>query len=644
MQYRKLVYLETNNDVDSCIRVEKAHPNEALYIAMTPSARAYAKKKGITSRGTLPYLTNESHFKLSLKSKELSDWLDGNITFVDMGFEITKAYRNDVNRWMKFFINYYLCIIEVVLNSCDSHKPQILMAPYRGRKILSRQYVDTVKRLFIQPEEKHMGILIKFIAENRGLGFEDILKSKIPLIEKMYFLKPLKNILFLTLFILLYLKHRLKTGIASRKMKLRGGPVILFTTPVNYMRKLAQKLRKNTNANFYFLQRWVLPDFGALGFAKLFLKKYSKSLTLQKKLSREFSEKIRRETAIFSHRGIFFGDILAEKFENDIAPYIIGLHAWTVELDKIMKKLTPSLVISSGNRLDDSITGELCRGADISAVMVSHGSFVRPEHGINRVEWGENGKHLLGAPFTFTALQSPLAEDYIKVFPSGGTAVKTGPLIWGGSIDTGKSRLLFKKMFNKERDRDSLKVIVHAATHKPINRLKFHIYETPDEYIRSLLDLVEAVRAIPDSILIVRFKPRDDFSVNDLKELVTFSDKVILSVEEPFLDILGMSDLLVSFSSTTITEAFQNKIPVLLYGGRGRYLHVPAYEIKTDKAIKRNSVYYIKNPKDLRYGISGILDLKLDKNKDTDLFESYIYKEHERVSLLDLLSTKTGGI
>lgn len=643
MQYRKLIYLETNNDVDNCVKAEKACPNETLHIAITPSVRTYAKKKGIVSCGTLPYITNESHFKLSLKSKELSDWIDKSIAFADIGFKITRAYHNDINRWMKFFVNYYLLLTEIASNSCDLHKPKILAASLSGRVRLSRQYIDTVKRLFVQPEEKHMGIIIKRVAKNKGLIFEDISPEKGVFLREGPLTRSTKHIFFSILFMLLYIKNRLKTIAFSVKTRFNKKKTVIFSTSVGYMKKVAARFRNNTDAYFYFLQRWVIPDVGSPLLIKFFLRKHLNYLTEQNTLSKEFSEKIRNKKDLFSYKGISFADILTEKFENDIAPYIMGLHIWTCELDLIIKRLTPSLVVSSGNRLDDSITGELCSKTDIPAVMVSHGSFVNPTDKIGHIEWGENGKHLLGAPFPFTALQSPLVEGYIKVFSTGGEAVKTGPLIWGGPINAEKNPSLFKKMFNKAKGAANSRIILHAATQKPNNRFKFHIYETPEEYIRSLLDLVGAVQVIPDSILIIRFKPRDDFSVNDLKGLVTFSDKVILSIEEPFSDILGMSDLLVSFSSTTITEAFQNKIPVLLYGGRGRYRHVPAYEIKADKAIKRNSVYYIRSPKDLRYGIGGILDLKLDRNKDSDLFESYIYKEHERVSLLDLLETKTGA-
>ncbi|MBN1353990.1 MAG: hypothetical protein JW994_04910, partial [Candidatus Omnitrophica bacterium] len=512
------------------------------------------------------------------------------------------------------------------------------------RKALSRQFVDTVKRLFIQPEERHMAALARRIAKKKGITFEDIAKGSRFRLSEWDFLKPTKNAVFLILFIALYLKQKLRTVIISAVMRCSKNPIVIFTSPVGYMKKLAYKLNASINANFYFLQRWVIPDVGASLFAKLFLKKFSGVLAMQERFSRQFCGKIREMHDLFSYRGITFTDILAEKFENDIAPYIMGLHMWTVELHGIVRRFKPSLVVSSGNRLDDSIIGELCRKINMPSIMVSHGSYVYPKNDIEIIEWGEDGKNYLRAPFSFVALQSPLDEDYTRFFPPSADAVKTGPLVWGGSVNTEKSKLTLENILgNGKKNPSKLKVILHASTQKPNNRLKFHIYETPDEYIQSLSELADAVRKIPETLLIVRFKPREDFSSDDLKSIIKFSDNIILSVREPFLDLLGMSNLLVSLSSTTITEALQNRIPVLLYGGRGRYRHIPSYEISGNIPVERRAVYHIAHEKDLRYGISGILNLGLDRNKDGDLFESYIYKEDERVSLVDLMNAGSKG-
>ena len=607
-----------------------------LCVAVNPRVRAYANKKGINSEATLRYLTDESHRTLSLKSKELSDWISKNLRFANVGHKITTAYHNDMTRWMKFFINYYLWSIEIVSNSCDLHKPQTLMASLTRQGRAPKHFLNFLTRMLVQPEEKYVGIIIKRIAENKNLRFEDASPGR-HAGRGGYIFASAKNAFSLCFYSMLHLKNRLSTSMTIRRMKRRKKPVIFLTTKAGYMKKLAEKLKKNINANFYFLHGWTLPDLDALGPFCLFLRKYSNSLAAQKSLSQEFSKKLKGEKELFSYRGIVFADILTEKFERDLAPYIAGLHIWTAELDRIIKKAAPSLVISSGNRADDSIAGELCRETDIPAVFVSHGSFAHPKNEVEHIQWGEQGKNFLRAPFSFIALQSPLAEGYIRAFPAGGNAIKTGPLIWGTPVDAVKSKVLFEKKFNKSKDSAGLKIVLHAATQKPNNALRFHIYETLDEYVQSLSEVAAAMKSIPDALLVVKFRPSRELSIEDLKSLVQFPDNAIISVRESFSDMLGASDLLISFSSTTIEEALQNKIPVLLYGGRGRYQHVQAYEINEDKPVRRSAVYHIKGPETLKSGIKGILDLKLDRSKDGDLFEPYIYDEKERVSLLELM-------
>ncbi len=123
--------------------------------------------------------------------------------------------------------------------------------------------------------------------------------------------------------------------------------------------------------------------------------------------------------------------------------------------------------------------------------------------------------------------------------------------------------------------------------------------------------------------------------MDDIKTFVPFSEKVILSVDEPFIKVLGMADLLVSFSSTTIEEAMQNRIPVLLYGGDGRYCHILAYEIGPAHPVQRSAVYHVKEAKDLNYAIPKILELNIAGNdENSSLFSQYIYDKNNRGPLI----------
>ena len=113
---------------------------------------------------------------------------------------------------------------------------------------------------------------------------------------------------------------------------------------------------------------------------------------------------------------------------------------------------------------------------------------------------------------------------------------------------------------------------------------------------------------------------------------------MVLSVNEPFSSVLGMADLLVSFSSTTIEEALQNRIPVLLYGGEGRYQHAAGFDVLKGAAIVPSAVYHVKRPDDLSYAVKGILDMGSDNSGGNDVFAPYIFDEKIRTPLAAILN------
>jgi len=137
--------------------------------------------------------------------------------------------------------------------------------------------------------------------------------------------------------------------------------------------------------------------------------------------------------------------------------------------------------------------------------------------------------------------------------------------------------------------------------------------------------------------LVVQFRPWKGLSIEDLKVCLPKSDKVIFSVNTPFRDIISLADVLVSFSSTTIEEALYNKIPVLLYGGNGRYMHMPAFRIDDCASAKRYACYHISNKELLRNGIDWILrEHALKKLTEQDL-KGYVFEEENRQSIKDFL-------
>lgn len=633
---KKVIFFNSPSEVDGYLAYNtksfKIDRLDCLFIAMNPVVGCYLEQKGISGQDTCLYFTNVSHEKALERSKIIMDWLKEEPTFLDLGLGIKRAYKDLFILFTRCPVHYCLWAIEVILNAIDINNPQVVCASYSGRR--------DVLSFFIEPEEKYLGYLVKLIAKVKKLRFENIPE------RHSYNLSILR---YIGNYVQAFAKFIIKTGKFKlwQKKILKNisfnSKAILFTSRLYQMDKLIGEIQnKFGNKLIFSLELPVVASFNMPNFfVKLLEKKHSNVLIKQKMLLKDLEKTVRAKTAIFSYRDVSFADIISQKVHDNIANYIMGLYIWSVGLDKFIDKANPSVIVSNGGRLDDVILAELCNRRNIPTVLISHGSHVRPKNKYEYIEWRENNRALLEGPFSHIALQSPLTEEYFKTFPTESSVIRTGPLIWGRPVDRGKSELLFKKFFGLKYKFKDVKIILHAGTPKETKALRLYVYETPDEYIRSLCDLASAVDKIPNAVLIIKFRPSAELDVKSLRRLMPFSEKVLLSCEEPFIDLLGMSDLLVSFSSTTIEEALQNRIPVLLYGGGGRYQHIPAYEINSGNSIYPSAIYYVRGAPDLGKAISKILDLNIGGSEEGRLFEPYIYAQDIRTSLVDLLKLET---
>jgi len=404
------------------------------------------------------------------------------------------------------------------------------------------------------------------------------------------------------------------------------------------MDKMAAEMQRYiSRARFYVLQSFVIipvavPDMGI----RLFWPNHTKNVIANKTRLRAFENEILHSGDIFKYREVSFAELTARKMRVSIEDYVVGLMLWTVRLNKAMDAIKPMAVLSNGTRADDVLLAEICKLKNIPDILISHGSHVPPGNEYEKIEWGEHVKSLLAGPFSHLALQSPLAEACHRVFPTPGRRLATGPLIWGRQIDRSRGTLLFNKAFGEKFNRSEMKVIVHAGTPRLNKFLRFYVYESSDEYLSAIGDLAREVEKTPNIILIIKFRPCAEIKPEDIKTLIGLSERVVLMVDEPFGDVLGMADLLVSFASTTIEEALQNGVPVLQYGGNGRYRHVAGYEIRQGAPVPPKAAYHVKNREDLGFAVKSILCA--DTRDGEVLFKDYVYPKESRVSLAEVLN------
>ena len=641
----EVVFLEFSDEADAYLSWQAScgpTSRPSTVIALNPSTRLHLKRRGIEAENTLPYLTPASRERALEASMRLTRWVREHFAFEDnRGLSI--GYLETLVWYMRSLIHQFLWSVEILENAVSKHSPEVLKTGLVDKGSFSDSMTgdgDWYLGIF--------GMVSERFALGRGIEFDPVRiygsraqGGTVRRLSQRAFLKLARN--------------RLAAGLHLRRLRrMAKSSPLLFTSKDYRMNVLAGRLRREVGlpallwSGWGYSRRagWPITTRGVAPFTG------EARLSLLEPLADEDKSSLRRleatldalstaadSSADLSHLGVPFGDLAAQKLRLGIAPVIQGLHHRAAASRLVLENLRPSAVFSDGSHLDDALTGELCGTMDIPAVMVSHGSHPPPSSEAEYYELGEHALHMINAPYSFTALQSPVAEEFRKVFPTESTGLRTGPLIWAAQPDKERSTTLRRRLFGAS---DQDKVIVHAGTPKRKRGLRFHGYETFDEYLQSLQDLVAAVEQVPNTRLIVKFRPFPELSVDDLRALVDFSEKVLLSVQEPLVDVLGFTDLLISFSSTVIEEALQNRIPVLLYGGEGRYQHVRATTIGSGDSPDPSAVFHVKEAGELSYALRYMLNTCGPHQLCDEHFAPYVYPAEQVVALDDLITMMSG--
>jgi len=631
MRVRELIFLDSRQDAEEYVRrsgrANRAVPGGTLFIAMTPGVYVYLKGQGYAVESTETYFNNQSHENALLKSDEIISWFRSSLNIKGFSSVVRRAYNDLFIFVTRFAIHRCIWTIEVVTNAIERHAPDVIGAPAGGKR--------KVNSFYLESEEESLGGLARIIAGQSGVVFKALrIKRSRSLFHpgqitgSLRFIAKKFNFDFLE-------KQMIKEN------KLRGDRPVFFTTQFYNLGKLRDKFQARfPGKRLYILRGPIVSPWRPCGpWSRLFFARISSGISAQQEGFRALRMAISGQERMFKHRGVEFSAVINEKISDNIEEYMLGQMVWGYRLERFFKRVAPALVISNGNRSDDDFIAELCRAMNIPDVLISHGSHVIPKSRPEAIEWGEHGMMLARGPFSHLALQTPPTEHYFEAFPAKARLIKTGPLIWGMLVDRERASKLFGSVAGGKFELKQTKVVVHAGTPKPARSMRFFVYETPDEYIKALRDLAGAVERISGAILIIKFRPSAEISVDDIKALIPFSEKVILSVEYPFLDVLGMADLLVSFSSTTIEEALQNRVPVLLYGGEGRYQHLGGFPVRSADPVPKAAVYHCASADTLEYGIKNILDLEINgqNTDDSRLFDQYIYTEKAREPLEKLI-------
>lgn len=269
----------------------------------------------------------------------------------------------------------------------------------------------------------------------------------------------------------------------------------------------------------------------------------------------------------FSLDGFTFD--LQDKFKNGILKH-------TLKLEKCLSPLIPFFesekfkekthFYNIDNTGLSGLLGHASFQFGVNSTLVTHGSHPKHDNPLLIKEFIRHGRGLFISRHKYTAIQSNIAQQFADSFIKNSQLIKTGPVAFGrtsGKIIAGTFK---EKYFN---DKDVL-LYIHAGTYKPRHSFRFLIYETVDEYVANINDLIKNIEATNASSpakkikLVIKIRPTMYLNKQKLQELLMESPHYIIDETTPFLDLLQDCEGVISFSSTTLEEALLNKKSIFL--------------------------------------------------------------------------------
>jgi len=272
------------------------------------------------------------------------------------------------------------------------------------------------------------------------------------------------------------------------------------------------------------------------------------------------------------------------------------------KISKVIRTFEPKLSFAQYSISKGLALARASKEGKTKSILISHGSLPASQEKIVKKAWKFHTVGLVSGDFDYNALQTPYAKSYFDSNEISSKPTISGPVLF--SIPELKNNKIQKKKDLFGINSIEKKIILHASTPKPRN-LRPITFESIEEYISNINLLISACAKIKNIILVIRFRPSPELNFQQFKSQLNESSNCLIRTSGTFSDYLSVSDLLVSYSSTTIEEALNSKIPVLQIDQLGKYIHVPT-DNKMDPAFD-NPVFYCNKKNELTELIKNIL-------------------------------------
>ena len=375
-------------------------------------------------------------------------------------------------------------------------------------------------------------------------------------------------------------------------------------------------------------------------FCFLFLPSAAKSNTsanLQNKLEiciLKINSYFNKNPELLKISGLNLSTFLIDYIKNTLNIKMHSLCGELVSLKRVLDIAKPSKVFSQHCLGLGYILGEVSLELGIPALLISHGSHVPNANPIAQYEWSIHSHTIINSHYPFVSVQTPWAEKFLKMQDNlTSIPINTGPLLTINKKKKEYNKLkLREKIFGKLSNKN---IILHASTPKDWNNFRPWIYETADEYVRNINDVITAVEKIPGVYLAVRFRPDETLSLKDFKMSLVVSNCYGIYDEGDFEDYLIASNFLLSYSSTAIEQSLHYNLPVIQYEPDGKYEHIKAEVLKYNGNHNISTIYSVMSQEDLRPALKWLNENHQSSNNINLLWSEHTFNYKNNMNWLN---------
>ena len=577
-----------------------------LFIALDPETQVFLKKKN--EKFILPskFFDSKTDISILLESQKILKKYEKGINLIKIE-GIKDCFLNYINFYLVFKIREWLIIDNVL------------------KKINTKKIIYEGSNNFIY------SILLEWCG-NKKIGFISFRKA----IQKS-FLKKNKirifNFFNIIIFEILLVIYKVFFKKNNKNQMFISGPEYNLLKIVNKTKEYTKDFLPVyllSSSSFFYKNKLCFFKGNFFSFRRVFA-------LITFKYKREFNTfNDNIDNAIINFKKIKYEEKdskpLYDELNNFMSFFLkkncVELFRSYIGLKKIFENNTNRILSVTQDALGfQGLLGEMSNSKSFTSLLVTHGSHTKQKDSYAKLSWDERNKTLINAKFTFSAMQTPLAYDYfINEKEKKAKLLITGPLIFGLKTKMIPKEVLTREMIFKENSKKF--IFLHAGTPKDPNYFRPIIYETLDEYVKNLVDIINAIKECKGTFLAIKFRETDLLKLDMLKQLLPKDDCYEIYIDGKFSDYLTYSDFLISYSSTTIEEALINQKPVLLYNPRNNYFHIKGELLEEENTNLITTVYNINSRKNLSWGLNWIK--KNFSNKKNFLqWEKYSFKENE---------------